>query len=230
MPKGIYNAEDYAPETEHGANGAKMEPLSFRRLHDILTLEFDDADFVLRNGYLTKGEASAICGAGGIGKSRLVIQLIRDMLTGRRFLDRWMTNGKDINALVLQSENSNRRMKSELSAQTSMLTESDKNCIHNQCVFHTLDKSDDSFLTLAQAENQQRIEDAIASYTPDLIVWDVLRDFAVDDPNSDKFMQQTLSLIGRLTRKHNPACIPLILHHGRTGKAGAASATGFDRA
>jgi hypothetical protein len=216
-------------ESEHGANGPKMEPLSFRRLRDILAMQFDDADFVLRNGYLTKGEACAICGAGSIGKSRLVSQLIRDMLTGRRFLDRWVTSGKKLNVLVLQSENSNRRMKSELFAQTSMLTEEQKDHIHDHCVFHTLENSDDSFLTLESAENQLRIENAISEYKPDLIIWDVLRDFAVDDPNSDKFMQQTLSLIGRLTRKRNPACIPLILHHGRTGKAGAASATGFDR-
>jgi RecA-family ATPase len=218
-----------AQAPEENANGAKMEPLSFRTLREILNMQFDDADFVLGNGYLTKGESSAVCGAGGIGKSRLITQLIRDILTGRPFLGRWITKGKDIRVMVLQSENSNRRMKADLWAQCSMLTEGEIDHIDQHCLFHTLENSDDSFLTLANIENQQRIEDAIAKYKPDLIVWDVLRDFAVDDPNSDKFMQQTLSLIGRLTRKHNPACIALILHHGRTGKAGAASTTGFDR-
>ena len=50
------------------ANGKRMEPLSFRRLKEFFAMEFDDADFVLRNGYLTKGEMLAIFGAGGIGK------------------------------------------------------------------------------------------------------------------------------------------------------------------
>jgi RecA-family ATPase len=215
--------------TNHGPNGQKMQPLTFRRLKEILAMEFDDADFVLRNGYLTKGDPAAICGAGGIGKSRLLTQLVRDMLIDQPFLGRWLTNGRNLNIMVLQSENSNRRMKSDLWAQTSALTQAQRDHINERVVWHTLENSDDSFLTLASDENQQRIENAIALYKPDLIVWDVLRDFAVDDPNSDKFMQQSLSIIGRLTRKYTAQCIALILHHGRTGRAGAASATGFDR-
>jgi hypothetical protein len=35
--------------------------------------------------------------------------------------------------------------------------------------------------------------------------------------------------MSRLCRKNNPHCIIGIMHHARTGKAGAASATGFDR-
>ena len=213
----------------HGSNGQKMEPLTFRRLKEILAMEFNDADFVLRNGYLTKGEPAAICGAGGIGKSRLVSQLIRDILTGQPFLGRWATNEQNLKIMVLQSENSNRRMKSDLWAQCSHLTNEQIDHIDKHCLWHTLENSDDSFLTLASDENQQRIENAIALHRPELIIWDVLRDFAVDDPNSDKFMQQSLSLIGRLTRKYNAQCIALILHHGRTGRAGAASATGYDR-
>ena len=101
--------------------------------------------------------------------------------------------------------------------------------IHEHCVFHTLENSDDSFLTLEIAENQQRVDGACAQYKPDIIVWDVLRDFAIDDPNSDRDMQATLSIIGRLTRKYNPKCIAIVIAHARTGRAGSASATGFDR-
>ena len=224
------NSEPQQQQQGGSANSAKMEPLTFRRLNEILAMEFDDADFVLRNGYLTKGDPAAICGAGGIGKSRLVSQLVRDMLLGQPFLGRWVTNGQDLNVMVLQSENSNRRMKSDLWAQCIELTQAQKDHIHEHCVWHTLENSDDSFLTLASDENQQRIEEAIAFHKPDLVVWDVLRDFAVDDPNSDKFMQQSLSIIGRLTRKYNSQCIALVLQHARTGKAGAATATGYDRA
>ena len=228
-PGGAFKFEDYAPPPEQGENGAKMEPLTFRRPSEILAMEFSDEDFVLRNGYLTKGEPAAICGAGGIGKSRIAMQLARDLITGRPFLGRWPTNGANIRVLILQTENTCRRLKSDLCAQMSVLAPAERQRFDDHCVFHTLENSDDSFLNLANAENQQRIEAAIAAYKPDLIVWDVLRDFVTDDPNSDRDMQATLSLIGRLTRKHNPKCIALILHHGRTGKAGAASATGFDR-
>ena len=225
--EGPENGAESGPH--HGTNGSKLAPLTFRRLNDILALEFDDGDFVLANGYLTKGEPCAWCGAGNIGKSRLASQLVRDILLDQPFLGRWPTNGRNLKIMVLQTENSNRRMKSDLWAQCSGLTQAQKDHISDHCVWHTLENSDDSFLTLATAENQQRIDAAIALYKPDLIVWDVLRDFLIDDPNSDRDMQASLSIIGRLTRKHNAQCIALILHHGRTGRAGAASATGFDR-
>ena len=54
--------------------------------------------------------------------------------------------------------------------------------------------------------------------------------FVADDPNSDRDMQSTLSIIGRLTRKYNPQCIAIVIAHARTGRAGAVSVTGFDRA
>ena len=190
------------PQPPRGAraNQSGLQPLSFRRLHEIIKMQFDDNDFVLKNGYLTKGEPSAVCGAGGIGKSRLISQLIRDILTGRLFLGRWETNGQNIHVMVLQSENSCRRMQSDLRAQCSILNESEKQHIHDYCVWHTLENSDDSFLTLASDENQRRIEEAIAAseHVPDLIVWDVLRDFGIDDLNSDRDMQASLSAIGRL--------------------------------
>jgi len=226
-PKGAFDAEDYAPPPKSGGNSqwpasdegaARMEPLTFRRLNEILAMEFDDDDFVLANGYITKGEPGAICGAGGIGKSRLVTQLVRDILIGQPFLGRWPTNGQNLAIMVLQSENSSRRMKSDLWAQTAALTRAQKDHINDHCVWHTLENSDDSVLALASDENQQRIEDAIVLYKPDLNVWDVLRDFAVDDPNSDKFMQQSLSIIGRPTRKYNAQCIALILHHAAPGR------------
>jgi hypothetical protein len=228
------DARDHSKRQEQQSreqtNGnAKLQPLTFRGLFDIFGMDFDDDDFLIRNGYLTKGEACTICGAGNIGKSRLVSQLIRDILIGNPFLGRWQTNGKDIMVMVLQSENSCRRIKADLWAQCSKLREDEKTHIHDHCVWHTLENADDSFLTLASTENQQRIEEAIALYKPDLIVWDVLRDFAIDDPNSDRDMQASLSVIGRLTRKYNSKCVALILHHGRTGKAGAASVTGWDR-
>ena len=40
---------------------------------------------------------------------------------------------------------------------------------------------------------------------------------------ADQGMQETLAIISRLVRKKNPACIPGIAHHTRTGKAAASS-------
>jgi hypothetical protein len=78
-------------------------------------------------------------------------------------------------------------------------------------------------------ENQERVGAAIEQTPWTGVVFDVLRDYSVDDLNCDWGMQGTLAMIGRLTRKKNPHCIPVIIHHARPGKLGAASAVGFDR-
>ena len=211
-----------------GPNGSKMEPLSVRRVSEIMAMEFSDSDFILKNGYLTKGESLAICGAGGIGKSRLILQMLIDIITGRKFLG-WQTNGKGTRWLLLQSENTCRRLKGDLAAMCSTLSEEEKQLVEDCLVIHTLEKGDDSFLHLDVAENQERVDALVETHPSDGIVFDVLRDFSVDDLDRDSGMQDTLAVISRLTRKRNPHCIPIIMQHARTGKSGAASATGFDR-
>ncbi len=63
----------------------------------------------------------------------------------------------------------------------------------------------------------------------DVVVWDPLRDFSLDDLNSDKFMGETLRDILRLTKRGNPKRFPLAIHHAATGRAGVQKTTGWDR-
>jgi hypothetical protein len=51
----------------------KRPPLTIRTIDEILAMEFDPAHLILPNGYLTLGERTAMCGMGGVGKSRLVM-------------------------------------------------------------------------------------------------------------------------------------------------------------
>ena len=221
------NSDDI-PNQDHGPNGQKLEPLSIRQPFDIIAMEFDDSDFLLKNGYLSKGDPLAICGAAGIGKSRLILQLLIAIITGRDFLG-WPTSGKGSRWLLLQTENVCRRLKSDLWAMFSILSAQEKQLVHDNLFIHTLETGDDCFLHLNIPENQERVAKLIDLYHPDGVVFDVLRDVSVDDLSADHGMQDTLAVISRLVRKKNPHCIPLIVHHARTGKAGHASATGFDR-
>ena len=103
----------------------------------------------------------------------------------------------------------------------STLSEEEKQLLEDCLVIHTLEKSDDSFLHLDVEENQERVDALIEAHPSDGIVFDVLRDFSVDDLDRDSGMQDTLAVIRRLTRKKNPRCIPIcIMQHARTGKRG----------
>src|SRR5205823_14962908 len=91
----------------------KREPLTIRTIREILAMSFDDKELVLTNGYLARGEGTAFCGMGGVGKSRLVMQLALCCRTGRDFLG-WPTQGRELRWLFLQTENSCRRLQYDL--------------------------------------------------------------------------------------------------------------------
>jgi hypothetical protein len=207
--------------------GLRRAPLTIRTVDQILEMKFDDADLILENGYATKGDLSAICGMGGVGKSRLAIQFAFCCRAGREFLG-WRTRGRDLRFLFLQTENSCRRLNSDIARMLGGFTPQEQESIKGGVFFHTLEQDDDGFLAL-DAENKQRILDKITKTRADVVVWDPLRDFSLDDLNSDKFMGETLSDILCLTKCDNPKRFPLAIHHAATGKAGAQKATGWDR-
>jgi len=209
-------------------NNGRRAPLTIRTIDEILAMTFDAADLILPNGYLTLGDATAICGPGGIGKTRLTMQLAMCCRAGRDFLG-WTTNGRDQRFFFLQTENQSRRLQAELAKMLSAYTPKEQKHIKAGIFFHTLEQDDDGFLAL-DAENQRRIGEAITKYAPDVVVCDPLRDFSLDDLNSDRVMDETVRDLCRTIKHGNPRRLPLIVHHAAPGKAGAQKTTGWDRA
>ena len=217
-----------APTNSEGkSKAAKRQPLTVRTIGEILEMSFDDKELVLPNGYLALGERTAFCGMGGVGKSRLVMQLALCCRTGRDFLG-WPTQGRELRWLFLQTENSCRRLQYDLRRMLNAFTPDEQQAIKSGVFFHTLEADDDGFLML-DLENCDRVADAIAKFDANIVVFDPLRDFGFDDLNADKYMTETLREISRITKRGNPKRIPLIIHHAGTGKAGIQKATGFDR-
>jgi hypothetical protein len=206
---------------------SKRPPLTIRAIDEILAMQFDGSDLVLLNGYLALGERTAFCGMGGVGKTRLVMQLSLCCRAGCDFLG-WKTQRPELRWLFLQTENSNRRLKYDLDRMLRAFTPDEQKAIKTGVFFHTLEADDDGFLML-DIENSERIASAISTVDADIVVFDPLRDFGADDMNSDRYMNETLREISRITKRGNPKRISLIIHHAGTGKAGILKATGFDR-
>jgi hypothetical protein len=206
---------------------SRRAPLTIRTIDEICSMKFDHADLILANGYAVSGDLTAVCGMGGVGKTRLVTQFTLCCRAGRDFLG-WSTNGRDLRFLFLQTENSCRRLQSDFEKMLSAFTPDERKHLNAGIFFHTLEQDDDGFLTL-DIENKERIENAITEKAADVVIYDPLRDFSLDDLNSDKFMGDTVRDILRVTKRGNPKRLPLVLHHAATGKAGAQKTTGWDR-
>jgi AAA domain len=206
---------------------AKRQQLTIRTIGEILAMTFDDADLILPNGYLALGERTAICGMGGVGKSRLTMQLALCCRSGQDYLG-WQTHGRQLRWLFLQTENSCRRLQFDLQRMLRASTPAEQEAIKAGVFLHTLEADDDGFLML-DSQNSERIADAISATSADIVVFDPLRDFGADDLNADKNMTEALREISRITKRGNPKRVPLVIHHAGTGKAGIQKATGFDR-
>jgi hypothetical protein len=222
----VPEAPDMSAENQTAAGPPPC--LTVRRPDEILAMAFDDSDRILGDRLLALGQAFVILGPGGIGKSRLLLQLAAALRAGLQFLG-LETHCPALRWLILQAENSNRRLRNDLAALRQWVGPKAWSGVNDGLIIHTLENDADGFLSLNNRDTQARIEGLIREVEPDIVGWDSLYNFGIGDLNSDQDMAATLLAISRLTKAGKPQRCPVVLHHALTGRAGASRAVGYDR-
>jgi hypothetical protein len=211
------------------ANGSShRDGLTFRSPDDLLAMTFDESDRILGDRLLAQGQSLVIAGPGSIGKSRLLLQLAVCCRAGLPFVG-FESRGTDATFLILQAENSNRRLQADFSGLREWIGPRHWPHVSAGLVIHTLETDADGFLSLNSETACGRIREAVQKYKPAVVCFDSLYNFAADDLNTDEGMAATLLTMSRLSRAGDPRRAIIILHHSLTGKAAAARATGYDR-
>lgn len=203
--------------------------LSIRKPGELLDMEFNDSDILLGDRMLAKGQCLVIAGQGGIGKSRVALQLAVDSILNRNFLKLPVKNG-GVKWLILQTENSNIRLNKDLKRLKESLTEEQWKTVHDKLYIHTLEAEHDHLLVLSEQINFSRLEQAIREVNPDVVVFDPLYSFGIGDLNTDADMYRTCRTIHELSLKGNAQRALIVVHHSLTGKQGVIKAMGYDRA
>lgn len=205
--------------------------LTVRTLNELVQMTFDEKDNYFGDRVMAAGQACTLLGPGGIGKSRLSMQLAVCMITGRAFLD-MATRGRGMKWLFVQSENNNRRLHYDLKNMVTALalTPDEVMAVNAGLFIHTLENDLDSFLNLINPQNYAAVHALIQDVKPDFVQWDPLNCLTDNDLNSDMDMRAVVSAISRITRQGDPNRVPFVLHHSLTGKVGAARAVGWDKA
>jgi 5S rRNA maturation endonuclease (ribonuclease M5) len=202
--------------------------LTLRTPDEILAMQFDDSDRILGDRLLASGQSLVVSGQGGIGKSRLLLQMAVACRAGLPFVS-FETRGQELSWLILQAENSNRRLKDDLESLRRWIGAEHWPQVNAGLKIHTLESDLDGFLSVSSPKAQLAIKAAVESCKPDIVVFDSLYNFGAGNLNSDEDMAETLLTLSRLAKAGNPRRAIVILHHAGTGKAGAAKAIGFDR-
>lgn len=195
---------------------------------EILALKTDPQDNLIGSRLLTRRGQLVIAGAGGVGKSRLALQLAVSVITGQPFFG-LRTHAPGSRWLVLQAENDPTRQRADLEALRAFAGDAwpkVNDCLH----LHALVSETDGFLSLDDAGCVARIRAALDTFRPDVVVLDSLYNFGIGDLNKDADMRLTLTELARVMRHKNPNRALVVLHHATTGKGGLAKLTGHDRA
>ena len=221
-PKAAAKQETPAAETK------KKAKLTLRSPDEILGMKFDAKDLFLENGVFAKGQSLTVLGPGGLGKSRLLLQLAVCTILGKPFIG-MPVQSKELKWLVLQVENGNRRLQTDFDALKKWVGETDWATVEKNLVIHTIETPDDANLSLSDSTVLEQLKDVIAQTKPDVIAIDPLSGFAAGSLNNDAGMQKTCKALGGLATTNSKWASLVVLHHTLTGKAGAAKASGYDR-
>ena len=202
--------------------------LPIRSLQEILDYIPDPSEEIWPGGLLTMGLPTAIVGAPGVGKSRITLQAAICTVLGLPFID-FPTHGPGLKWLFLQTENSMRRLQSDLRRMTRQFSVEQRKKLSECIRFLDIGAKDFGSICMNDGHaDKLAIQETLRVFRADVCVIDPLRDAGAGDMNKDADMTATCKGIMATLRAINPRCTPLVVHHGRTGTLESAKVFGGD--
>lgn len=175
------------------------------------------------------GAVQAIVGQGGLGKSRMIMNIARNNVLGLDFCG-LPTGSRPLKWLLLGNENSMHRMKNDIQAMSKGLNAYQLDALNSHIFIHSLETPEDSFICLSDDKIKDKWRETVASIMPDVISADPWGEVQYGDPNNDLDTRQSIRELVKICNHVNNKSGIVILHHARTGKQNIAQAAGWDKA
>ena len=201
--------------------------LSLKKPSELLAMKVPEADKYLPNGIFSRGQPFAIVGPAGVGKSRLSLQLIVCLLTGKPFLG-WPVKKHKAKWLIVQTENGVARMQADIASMRQWIGEKAFADVDSNLLLHPLITEHDGFLSMADPFNQVLLDGLVYEAQPDFVLFDPLNAFSSGNLNTDAGMLETCRGLQQLVMLRRPQATIVICHHSLAGKAGLKKLLGQD--
>jgi len=213
-------------ENEKTNNPPPAPPYTVRSWGDIRTIVLPPRDCFLGEVFATACIQS-IVGQGGVGKSRISLNLARNNVLEIPFCG--LDTGNRKKWLFVGNENSVLRWQRDIIAMSQGLTQEQIALLNSHIFLHCLEKPDDAFICLDSETVKQKWAQTIAAINPDILVCDPWGEIQFGDPNNDLDNRSSLRELIRISNKTNQKTGIIILHHARTGRANIIQAAGWDK-
>ena len=180
-------------------------------------------------GWFMLGTLAVIFGQGGLGKSRVALNIARNQVLGLPFAG-LPTHPEPLKHLFMGSENSIHRLQHDARMMSRGLTPEQVALLDSNIRMATLEGAEDSYISLASPMNVERWRMTIEEHRPSVMWVDPWGDVLDGEANSDEDVRATLATLRRLLRRVNPNALTVILAHSRTGAVNILQAVGYDAA
>ena len=178
----------------------------------------DQSAVLLGDGILALGTWTTFGGVGGLGKTRMTLQLLFAQMLGRPWCG-LETFGEPQRALFFSTENGMKRYKSDFERMFLPLTEEEKLIVENHFFIPPSIEENDLDLCLGDHESVARLQATIAAVQPGIVVFDPWADMVDGDENKTEDVVATLRTLKRILRNSAPNAAVLIVTHSRTGSS-----------
>lgn len=174
------------------------------------------------------GQVQTLFGQGGLGKSRIALNIARNQVLGLPFLDQ-PTGDAPLRHLFVGSENDIHRWQWDMRAMSRGLEGAALARLEEHIRVTTLENAEDCYINLGDERAVAKWRETLRAWPPDVLYVDPWGDVLEGD-GFDRDVRSTLSTLRKLACEVNPDCGIVVLAHARTGATNIAQATGFDAA
>ena len=171
----------------------------------------------------------AIFGQGGLGKSRIALNIARNQVLGVPFGG--MTTGdKPLRHLFMGTENGLHRLQNDTRRMSAGLSSDDVARLDEHIFIATLEAADDPYVTLGDPQNVERWRVTIEARRPDVLWVDPWGDVQAGDANAETDARWTIAELTKILGGVNNNAAVVVLAHARTGAKNIMEAVGYDGA
>ncbi|MDD5705847.1 MAG: AAA family ATPase [Kiritimatiellae bacterium] len=170
-----------------------------------------------------------IFGQGGLGKSRIGFNIVRNQVLGLPF-GGMPTGNKPLQHLMMGTENGLHRLQSDTRKMSAGLSEAELSRLDAHVFMATLEQPDDPYVTLQDPANVERWRMTLEERRPDVLWVDPWGDVQAGEANAETDTRWTITELLKLMAGANPNGAVVVLAHARTGARNIMEAVGYDGA